>query len=79
MALLRIGIFIRMAVEPFLYQSFEIVIFLLSHTSISLIVLQGLSSFLRQYPCLVPKYKEAARKRIGDDRNPDFEELENVL
>ena len=28
---------------------------------------------------LVPKYKEAARKRIGDDRNPDFEELENVL
>lgn len=25
---------------------------------------------------LVPKYKEAARKRIGDDRNPDFEELE---
>ena len=28
---------------------------------------------------LVPKYKEAARKRIGDDRNLDFEELENVL
>ena len=27
----------------------------------------------------VPKYKEAARKRIGDDRNPNFEELENVL
>ena len=49
----EISIFIRMAVEPFLYQSFEIVIFLLSHTSISLIVLQGLSSFLRQYPCIV--------------------------
>ena len=28
---------------------------------------------------LVPKYKEAARKRIGDDRNPDFEELEKSL
>ena len=24
---------------------------------------------------LVPKYKEAARKRIGDDRNPDFEKV----
>ena len=24
---------------------------------------------------LVPKYKEAARKRIGDDRNPDFQFL----
>ena len=28
---------------------------------------------------LAPKYKEAARKRIGDDRTPDFEELENIL
>ncbi|WP_262714500.1 hypothetical protein [Bacteroides xylanisolvens] len=25
---------------------------------------------------IVPKYKEAARKRIGDDRNPDFENRE---
>lgn len=28
---------------------------------------------------LVPKYKEATRKRAGDDRDPDFEELENIL
>ena len=29
----EIGVFIRMVVKPFLYQSFEIIIFLLSHTS----------------------------------------------
>ena len=28
---------------------------------------------------LVPKYKEATRRRIGDDKISDFEELENVL
>ena len=28
---------------------------------------------------LVPRYKEATRRRIGDDKISDFEELENVL
>ncbi len=28
---------------------------------------------------LAPKYKEATRKRIGDDKTSDFEELENML
>ena len=28
---------------------------------------------------LVPRYKEATRRRIGDDKISDFEELETVL
>lgn len=28
---------------------------------------------------LVPKYKQVADKRISDERNPDFEKLENIL
>ena len=28
---------------------------------------------------LAPKYKEVTRKKIGDDRTPDFEELEKIL
>ena len=28
---------------------------------------------------LVPKYRQVADKRISDERNPDFEKLENIL
>ena len=40
---------------------------------------KGFFKVLKIATKLAPKYKEAARKRIGDDRTPDFEELENIL
>ena len=40
---------------------------------------KGFLKVFKVATALVPKYKEATRMRVLDDRSSDFEELENVL